>query len=166
MSCSGRADDVSWPTPVPLPANEITCDEEREISIATTYTSTCQALPYNRHGFFDFSIIVAHKGIPQCYNHIYLLTKYWIITSQNALELQALKANNMCLPNNSVLKALNLLLNSFGIICVGGRISNAELCYSRVHSIILHCKHPITKLIIASKHRQMLNSLLSAYNFM
>ena len=173
-----------WPTPVPLPANE-TCDEEREVYIATTYTSTCQVLPYDRYSTFSklkrvtawifrfLNNCCPQRNSPMLQPYLSIdelsqAERYWIITSQNETfprELQELKANNMCLPNNSVLKALNPFLDSFGIIRVGGRISNAELCYSRVHPIILHGKHPITKLIIASKHCQMLHagpSLLSA----
>ena len=56
------------------------------------------------------------------------------------------------------LKSLNPFLDTHGIIRVGGRISNSKLSYNRMHPIVLHGKHPITKLLIHSEHLRLLHA--------
>ena len=86
--------------------------------------------------------------------------RYWISISQSVcypVELSALHSNHV-FPSNSVLKSLNPFLNTHGIIRVGGCISNSKLSYNRMHPIVLHGKHPITKLLIHSEHLCLLHA--------
>ena len=62
------------------------------------------------------------------------------------------------LPSSSCLSPLHPFLDSNNILCVGSRESNSNLSYSCCHSMILHGKHPISKLIIRSEHHRLLHA--------
>ena len=94
--------------------------------------------------------------------------RYWLALSQEdhfSNEIQLLK-ENLHLPNSSSLLSLHPFIDSTGILRVSGRESNAyKMAYSRLHSVILLGKHPITKLLIRSEHLRLLHAgttLLSA----
>ncbi len=62
------------------------------------------------------------------------------------------------LPSSSCLLPLHPFLDSYDILRVGGRERNSSLSYSRCHPVILHGKHPISKLIIRSEHLRLLHA--------
>ena len=96
--------------------------------------------------------------------------RYWILLSQQehfSTEIKSLKAK--CLvPKDSCLLPFRPFLDQTSILRVGGRESNAKLSYSKMHLIILHGKHPISKLIIRSEHLRLLHAgptlLISSLN--
>ena len=49
-------------------------------------------------------------------------------------------------------------MDSNNLLWVGGRIQNAQLSYTSRHPVILHGKHQITQLIIASEHSRLLHA--------
>ena len=88
--------------------------------------------------------------------------RYWIKISQHdslSRELAILASSNTTkLPKNSSLKVFNPFLDSYGLMRVGGRLSNTKLPYSKMHPMILHGKHIITKRIIYTEHICMLHA--------
>ena len=85
--------------------------------------------------------------------------EYWIHVIQEdhfAADIVALKANCI-LSNSSSVLALCPFLDSNGLLSVGGRETESDLSYQRMHPLIIHGKHLITKLIICSEHIHMLS---------
>ena len=62
---------------------------------------------------------------------------------------------NCSLSDNSSLLSLHPFIDSDGLLRVGGRESNSDLSYQRMHPFIIHGKQLITKLIICSEHVRM-----------
>jgi len=86
--------------------------------------------------------------------------EYWIRVIQEdhfAADIVALKANRI-LSNSSSLLALRPFLDSNGLLRVGGRERESDLLYQRMHPLIIHGKHLITKLVIHSEHVRMLHA--------
>ena len=88
--------------------------------------------------------------------------KYWIriIQAHFTSDIAALK-NKCGLSNDSSLLSLRPFIDSDGLLRVGGRENNSNLTYQRMHPLIIHGKHPITKLIIRSEHLRMLHAGLT-----
>ena len=85
---------------------------------------------------------------------------YWyqLIQEQHfSSEITALKSNQQ-LPRSSPLLPLHPILNSDGLLCVSGRLQNAEYTLSSKHPVILHSNHPITKLVIRSEHIRLFHA--------
>ena len=79
---------------------------------------------------------------------------YWILISQEDYfkkEIHALTSNK-ALPSKGCLLSLHPFLDSSGILRVRGREQNSKLSCSNLHPVILHGKHPVTKLIIHTEH--------------
>ena len=86
--------------------------------------------------------------------------KTWILISQEDYfkeEIHALTSNK-ALPSKSCLLSLHPFLDSSGILRVRGREQNSKLSYSNLHPVILHGKHPVTKLIIRTEHLRLLHA--------
>ena len=49
------------------------------------------------------------------------------------------------------------IIDANDLLRVGGRQKQSSMSYSRMHPIILHAKHPITRLIIALEHKRLLH---------
>ena len=167
-----------WPIQLPLPPNE-THSEEKEICLTTTYQPMTPLIPVDRYSTFSrFQRVTAwiYRFVDNCraqrssavltpyltIEELSCAERYWIAMSQSDSfpnELAMLRSNrDITLPNNSALKLLNPFLDPHGIIRVGGRISNAKLAYSRIHPIVLHGKHPVTRLIVHTEHLRMLHA--------
>ena len=85
---------------------------------------------------------------------------YWVSISQTthfSAEIVALKSSKS-LPRSSPLISLNIFLDADGLLRVGGRQQNSRLSYDRRHPIILHGKHPVTKLLIHTEHLRLLHA--------
>ena len=61
-------------------------------------------------------------------------------------------------PESSPLFTVHPFVDSNGVIRVGGRIQNSRISYASRHPVVLHGKHPITKLIISSEHSRLLHA--------
>ncbi len=90
--------------------------------------------------------------------------RYWLLHSQTdcyAAEIAAIETKRQ-LPTGSNLISLCPFM---GMLRVGGRQGNSTMAYAKIHPIILHGKHPITKLLIKTEHIRLLHAgptLLSA----
>ena len=85
---------------------------------------------------------------------------YWIVFSQGecfSAEVATLKSKQQ-MPRSSCVLSLHPFLDSEGILRVGGRQANAKLAYSQRHPVILHGKHPVSKLIVRSEHLRLLHA--------
>ena len=85
---------------------------------------------------------------------------YWLLLSQSdhfAAEIEAIKEGGL-LSNVSSLLSLHPFLDSLHLLHVGGRVQNSSMSYSTQHPVILHRKHPITRLIIHSEHLRLLHA--------
>lgn len=67
------------------------------------------------------------------------------------IEIHAL-CENRAIPNNSSLKHLNPLLDSEGLLRVGGRLKHAKLPYDTTHPIVLPHHSKFVDLIILHEH--------------
>ncbi len=68
-----------------------------------------------------------------------------------------MKANHN-LERSSSLKSLDPILDSSGLLRIGGRQEALEKPYDKIHPIILIGKHPITKLIIWAEHLRLMHA--------
>lgn len=86
--------------------------------------------------------------------------RYWISLSQYDhfyRELSQLEADGVVIATSSLLD-LHPLLDAKRIIRVGGRQHNSKMAFSRIHPIILHKKHPVTRLIVCTEHLRLLHA--------
>ena len=153
-------------------------EEEREIALVTASQPEEPVIPFLRYSTFTrLQRVTAwilrfvhncrtdresatHRGTPTLtVVELAAAERYWMALSQHAhfsAELAALQAKQH-LPKSGCLTSLNPFLDSEGLLRVGGRESHSNLSFSRQHPIILHGKHPLTKLIIRSEHLRMLH---------
>ena len=90
---------------------------------------------------------------------------YWFSVMQHShfcKEIEYVKLNeqvkNGKLPTTSSnISNLNPILDNNGLVRVGGRQQNADFTYNSRHPIILHSKHPLTKILIRSEHLRLLH---------
>ena len=68
-----------------------------------------------------------------------------------SIEIASLKGDSV-VPGSSPLFVLHPFMDSSGLVRVGGRVQNARISYDTKHPVILHGRHPITKLIVSSEH--------------
>jgi len=108
-------------------------------ALVRRFLSNCKAKIYNINlvvGFISMEEINSAKI-------------YWTARSQSESfpnELSALKAGRL-VHRDSCLKALSTFIDGQGLICVGGRLDNAQLSYSTEHPIVLSSRSYVTKLI-------------------
>ena len=157
-------------------------EEERDVCLAVTAQSEQPIIPFDRYSSFchlqrvtawvlrflnccrpaedAVSEPATASGAP-CLSVSELDTaeKYLVKFSQDifSAEIVSLKAHDS-LPNSNSLLSLRPFLDSDGILRVGGREGNSKLSHSRVHPIILHGRHTLTKLIIHFEHLRMLHA--------
>ncbi|XP_061710770.1 uncharacterized protein LOC133520395 [Cydia pomonella] len=62
------------------------------------------------------------------------------------------------LPKKSPLLKLNVFLDDKKIIRVGGRIDNSNFSFEKKHPIVIHAKHPFTKLLFESEHKRLMHA--------
>lgn len=71
-------------------------------------------------------------------------------------ELQTL-SKNACLNKKHSLSSLVPFIDDSGVLRVGGRLRNTFLPYETKHPVVLHSKHPFTRLIFEYKHKVLLH---------
>lgn len=84
---------------------------------------------------------------------------YWLRLAQRdnfEIEIACLQANKP-IPISSPLLSLHPFLDKDQMLRAGGRQEHSKLSYSKRHPIILHGKHPISKLLIWSEHQRLLH---------
>ena len=85
---------------------------------------------------------------------------YWLRFIQHSYfedEMQALREESS-LDSSSPLLSLNPLIDSSDLLRVGGRQQLSKSSHESQHPIILHGKHPLTRLIIRTEHIRLLHA--------
>ena len=168
-----------WPKSPPLPSRNGD-DEEKEVCSFTICQPSEPIIPLERYDKFSkfqqvtawiFRFINNSQPVRYPANQCSYLSvdelsraeRYWIKISQHdsfSRELAIFASSNTTkLPKNSSLKDFKIpSWTHYGLMQVGGRLSNTKLPYSKMHPIILHGKHIITKRIIYAEHIRMLHT--------
>ena len=167
----------NWPKQAPIPPVEGS-EEEREIYLLTTAIPKSPLLSIDHYSSFTkLKRVTAWilRFVNNCHSRRNGLTgvasrltveelataeTYWLSISQQehfAREIDAIQREDT-IPNSSCLLPLHPLIDSSGLIRVGGREQNSRAPYSSQHPIILHGKHPVTKLLIQSEHLRLLHA--------
>ena len=164
-----------WPKQASLPPNDAH-EEEREVTLHTIAQSSTPLIPLEKYSNFNqLKRITAwilrftqnckpgvEKSLSPTLSTKELLDaeSYWISLIQCdhfQNELSTLKKGNP-LKGSSSLLSLHPILDTNNLLRVGGRQQNSKLSYSRQHPLILHGKHPITRLIIHTEHQRLLHA--------
>ena len=171
-----RLPSADWPNQPSLPTESLV-EEERDICLNAVVDNPEPVLPLERFSsFLRLKRVTAwiYRFINNCRkkkgdrpSSLYLSTSelvtsetYWLSLAQRQTfvsEIETLK-NNAALSKSSHLSSLHPILDSSGLIRVGGRGRNSQLSYSLIHPIILPGKHPITSLLISSEHRRLMHA--------
>ena len=173
-----RLHPIDWPSETP-PATEYNTTEmaERVASqvIVNIPTPTC-VIPSDRYSSYErlqrvLGWIIRFGKNCRLSKPSRIVTPYLIIAelhqAENDLcitvqsdyfstEIKLLKTNQP-LPKGNRLLPFSPFLDSEHLLRVGGRQRQAKISYSRMHPVILHAKHPITRLIIMSEHKRLLH---------
>ena len=166
----------NWPKQSAMLAPDDFSGEEREVTLHSTSQVKLPVIPLNQFSSFDrLKRVTAWilRFVNNCRpNAIRCLTSslsvdelfkaesYWISIVQETHfkeEIQLLRKQSE-IPPSSYLRSLHPIMDSNNLIRVGGRQQNSKLHYSAQHPLILHGKHPITRLIIRSEHLRLLHA--------
>ena len=166
---------ADWPKQSLLPPND-THEEQREIALHLISQPCSPVIPFEQYSDFNhLKRITAwilrftkncHSGTQKCLTpllsteELHEAEYYWISIIQNdhfQNEIQILKQERL-LKKSSPLLPLHPFLDSNKLLRVGGRQQNSKLSYSNQHPLILHGKHPVTRLIIHSEHQRLLHA--------
>ena len=93
----------------------------------------------------------ARVSSPLSVQELSLAENYWLRLAQEDFtqEIQSLRTGHT-LTKSSCLLLLNPIIDQAGVLRVGGRIQNAQFCYSICHPAVLHGKHQVDNLLRAS----------------
>ena len=167
-----------WPEPLSVPSETIP-EEERSVCLVATTAAIQPIIPVNRYSKFTvlkrvtawmlrFIKNVRSPTSASLERHPSLTVveliaaeNYWISIVQKESfpeELDLLRAK-LPLPKSSCLLPLRPFLDeSQSILRVGGRLNHSKLYYSKMHPIILHGVHPVTKLIVETEHLRLIHA--------
>ena len=82
-----------------------------------------------------------------------------LIAAENTgSPLSRSKAKLPIYKSSRLLPLRSFLDESQSILRVGGRLNHSKLCYSKMHPIILHGVHPVTKLIVETEHLRLMHA--------
>ena len=121
---------------------------QRIIAWIIRFVHNCQPRKFERHSLSYLTV-----------SELFLAETYLctiIQTDHFSMEINCVKSNQP-LPKGNCLLPLSPLLDSDGLLRVGGRQRHSKLSYSRMHPVILHAKHPVTRLVILSEHKRLLH---------
>ena len=162
-----------WPTQSPLPPNE-SSEEEREISLFAITPEVSPVISLDRYSNFNrLKIVGVSLHVDNCRKgnvqdrvlsslsntELYKAEQYWVRILQLAHFEDAIQCLRKESPLNSSnpLLPLNPFVDSADILRVGGRRQLSKSSYESLHPMILHGKHPLTKLIIRTEHARLLS---------
>ena len=172
-----RFTPAHWPKQVPFQPREGS-EEEKEICLLATAVPISPLLSIDRYSSFTkLKRVTAWtlRFVNNCRSHkrdqnrvtspltveeLTMAETYWLSISQQeyfAEEIDAIQ-RKITLPNSSYLLPLHPIVDSSGLLRVGGREQNSGAPYSSQHPIILHGKHPVSKLLIQSEHLRPLHA--------
>ena len=171
-------DPSQWPKQLNLPPPE-SKDEEKELFLHTVLNPLTSVLNVNDYSSFTrlkrvtswilrFTCNCRSRKLgAEPGRHPYLTTQelrnaeaYWYTFAQQDYfkqEIDAIKSRSD-FNKASPLLSLRPMIDSSGLLRVSGRQQHSRMSYSQRHPIILHHKHPLTRLIIRSEHLALLHA--------
>ena len=168
----------TWPEQLSA-SSETTPEEERSVCLVGATDTIQPIIPVNRYSKFTvlkrvtarmfrfiknvrsptYASLVRHPSLTVA--ELVAAQNYWISIIQKESfpeELDLLRAK-LPLPKGSRLLPLRPFVDdSQSILRVGGRLSRSKLCYSKMHPIILHAAHPVTKVIVETEHLRLMHA--------
>ena len=168
----------TWPEQLSA-SSETTPEEERSVCLVGATGTIQPIIPVNRYSKFTVlkrvtarmfrfiknvrsptsASLVRHPSLTVA--ELVAAQNYWISIIQKESfpeELDLLRAK-LPLPKGSRLLPLRPFIDdSQSILRVGGRLSHSKLCYSKMHPIILHAAHPVTKVIVETEHLRLMHA--------
>ena len=167
-----KLETSNWPQRI-IPVETIE-EEEREVCFVISAHSKNPVIPLNYcSSFTRLQLVTAWilRFVNNCrgtrinsptltVEELISAQRYWIRVIQEdhfLSDISDLKAK-LGLSNKSSLLTLHPFIDSDGLLRVGGRESNSDISYQKMHPLIVHGKHAITKLIIRSEHIRMLHA--------
>ena len=165
-----------WPQEVPLPPNQ-PADEEKEISLHVITTQTSPIIPTDKYSNFNHLKHVTAwclRFIKNCQIHnqdklkspslsaqeLQQAEYYWLQRIQDSHFEDESSASKVRRPLNSSSPLISLrpFIDSSNLLRVGGRQQLSKIQYQSQHPIILHWKHPLTRLLIRTEHIRLLHA--------
>ena len=163
-----------WPDQSQVPESALIPEEEKEVSLVVLVQSVEPLIPFDRFSSFShlkrvtawimrFIKNCRTKASSESHLSVLELQKaevYWLMLAQRQhfmKEITYIKKGRQ-LHKSSPLIPLHPFLDAEDLIRVGGREQNSNRAYSTQHPIILHSRHPITRLIIRSEHLRLLHA--------
>ena len=169
-------ESTNWPQETnEVPA--VHSDEERSVCLATTTHTTDPILPVDRFSPYTKLKMVSAWMIRNCRSRITnteqlvhspfltmaevtLVDNYWITLSQSdnfGNEIELVAANKPVCRSGPLL-SLSPIMDKASLSRVGGRQNQSSKPYNIIHPIIIHGKHPLTKLTVRSEHLRMMHA--------
>ena len=172
-----RLNSDEWPKQSNFPPNDPS-HEGDEICLHTTVVSRQPVILIDRFSNFTRLIritawlmrfarncraskeSIARIAGPLSVQELNRAKSYWISLSQRTHFGKEVKPLEMKAPisQSSPLISLNPFLDKEQLLRVSGRESNSKLSYENQHPLIIHGKHPLTKLLIRSEHTRLLHA--------
>ena len=172
-----RSVSTNWPKQSPISTAEETEEEKKICSLATTIVKSPVLLIDRYSSFTKLKRVTAwilrfakncrsrqngsnRVTSPLTVEELNAAETYWFHVSQQShfdTELSAIQ-KKVSILDSSCLLPLHPIVDSSGLLRVGGREQNSKAPYSSQHPIILHSKHPVTKLVIRSEHLRLLHA--------
>ncbi len=166
---------VDWPKQPTIPPNE--SFEEEKISLHVTTDPISPIVPLDRYSNFTHLKRVTawtlrflkncrdrssqnRLSCPLSTEELQKAERYWVRLIQHTHfeeEIQALSKERP-LHTSSPLVPLNPFMDSTNILRVGGRRQFSASSYDSRHPIIVHGKHPLTRMIVRSEHARLLHA--------
>ena len=161
------------------PAQVDDATEERECTLHTMIREKASIIPIDRYSSYTkLKCVTARvlRFVNNCRSkkdgrptqsspflttqELHAAETYWVSIAQEDYfekEIQAIKKGKV-LPKSSPLFSLHPIIDSSGVIRVGGRGCNQKVPYSSQHPVIISGKHPLARLIIHFEHLRLLHA--------
>ena len=169
-------DPSSWPQPSSSSQCRNATNEEKEVCLTGIVQHPRELIPLARYSSYTrlkrvLAWILRFKNNcrasrsnsctygPLTVEELNAAEAIWILDAQIQhfqSEIEALQRNRNVAGDSNLLP-LHPFIDSNGLLRVGGRVKNSEFAYSQRHPIILHGRHPLSNLIIASEHVRLLH---------
>ena len=163
-----------WPAQSQVPESALVPEEEREVALVALVQSVEPLIPFDQFSSFShlkrvtawimrFIKNCRKKASSESHLSVLELQKaeiYWLVLAQRQPfhERDGIHQERPSTPQIKSLDPSSPLPRSEDLIRVGGREQNSNRAYSTQHPIILHSRHPITRLIICSEHLRLLHA--------
>ena len=172
-----KSESSMWPDQLNLSSTTVP-EEERNVCHLATATTAQLIIPFDRFSYIftklkritawvlRFVKNARPSSTSESCPHLTVTElisaeNYWISIVQGecfAEEIELLKTGLPLPKNNRFLPLRPFLDQSLALLRVGGRMSHSKLAYSKMHPVILHGSHPLTRLIVRGEHIRLMHA--------